>query len=205
MARLNADVPDELRKRLLHALVDEDISFAEWLRRQVDGNLKERQKEKEEHRTNSMGLWTSASEFYEAASLVEKKAEGRISIPAYFLSCRAIELVFKAFLRARGIGLEAMIRMRHDLNLLLSTAEREGLESFATLEVDQVNAIRAINPYYKGKELEYIVTGSKRYPHLRDLQSCASTLLKGTMKVCLEGRTAPVRKTGREGVSNGEG
>ena len=42
MARLNADVPDELRKRLLHALVDEGISFAEWLRRQVEAYLKER-------------------------------------------------------------------------------------------------------------------------------------------------------------------
>jgi hypothetical protein len=42
MARLNADVPDELRKRLLHALVDEDISFAEWLRRQIETYLKKR-------------------------------------------------------------------------------------------------------------------------------------------------------------------
>jgi hypothetical protein len=42
MARLNADVPDELRKRLLHALVDEDISFAEWLRRQIEAYLKKR-------------------------------------------------------------------------------------------------------------------------------------------------------------------
>jgi hypothetical protein len=39
MVRLNADVPDELRKRLLHALVDEDISFAEWLRRQIEAYL----------------------------------------------------------------------------------------------------------------------------------------------------------------------
>jgi len=43
MARLNADVPDELRKRLLHALVDEDISFAEWLRRQIEAYLKDRE------------------------------------------------------------------------------------------------------------------------------------------------------------------
>jgi len=43
MARLNADVPDELRKRLLHALVDEGISFAEWLRRQVDQYLAEKE------------------------------------------------------------------------------------------------------------------------------------------------------------------
>ena len=43
MARLNADVSDELRKRLLHALVDEDISFAEWLRRQIDQYLVEKE------------------------------------------------------------------------------------------------------------------------------------------------------------------
>ena len=49
MARLNADVPDELRKRLLHALVDEDISFAEWLRRQIEAYLAEK-KPKGKHR-----------------------------------------------------------------------------------------------------------------------------------------------------------
>ena len=36
MARLNADVLDDLRKRLLHGLVDENISFAKWLRRRAD-------------------------------------------------------------------------------------------------------------------------------------------------------------------------
>ena len=202
---MNADVPDELRKRLLHALVDEDISFAEWLRRKVDGDLKERHKEKEEHRTNSMGLWTSASEFYDAAIVVTNKAKGRISIPAYFLSCRAIELTLKAFLRSCGLGLGATTRMRHDLGALLVAAEKEGLKSFATLGTEEVNAIGAINPYYKGKELEYIVTGFKRFPHIRDLQSFASTLLKGTMKVCLEGRNAPVRKSGRESEPRKEG
>lgn len=33
--RLNADVEDELAKRLRHALVDEGITFAQWLRRQI--------------------------------------------------------------------------------------------------------------------------------------------------------------------------
>lgn len=194
MARLNADVPDELRKQLLHALVDEDISFAEWLRQRVDGDLKERRKEKEEHRTNSMGLWTSASGFFEAALVVTKQSEGRISIPAYFLYCRAIELMFKAFLRARGLGLDAVIRLRHNLNALLVAAEREGLKSIVTLDERQLAAIKMISTYYRDKELEYIVTGFKRFPDIRDLQSCASVLLEGTKRVCLEGRT--VKKGG---------
>jgi hypothetical protein len=193
MARLNADVSDELRKRLLHALVDENISFAEWLRRKVDGDLKERRKEKEEHRTNSMGLWTSARAFFDAASVVAKQSEGRISIPAYFLYCRSIELFLKAFLRARR-GLGAVIRLRHDLDALMLAAEGEGLKSVAPLGEEQVGAIEMINPYYRGKELEYIVTGFKRLPQITVLHSCAFTLLEGTKRVCLEGRTAQVRK-----------
>ncbi len=39
MIRLNADVDEELVKRLRHALVDEGITFAEWLRRQIDTYL----------------------------------------------------------------------------------------------------------------------------------------------------------------------
>ena len=41
MARVNAVIPDELRKRLYHLLLDQDISFSEWLRRQIEVYLKE--------------------------------------------------------------------------------------------------------------------------------------------------------------------
>jgi predicted nucleic acid-binding Zn ribbon protein len=34
--RLNANVEEEQAKRLKHALVDEGISFSEWLRQQID-------------------------------------------------------------------------------------------------------------------------------------------------------------------------
>lgn len=37
--RLNANVEEELAKRLKHVLVDEGISFSEWLRRQIDQYL----------------------------------------------------------------------------------------------------------------------------------------------------------------------
>ena len=37
--RLNANVEEGLAKRLKHFLVDEGISFSEWLRRQIDQYL----------------------------------------------------------------------------------------------------------------------------------------------------------------------
>jgi hypothetical protein len=43
VARLNAEVDEETRRKLYHALLDEGISFAEWLRRQIDAYLAERE------------------------------------------------------------------------------------------------------------------------------------------------------------------
>lgn len=41
--RLNANVEEDQAKRLKHALVDEDVSFSEWLRRQIDQYLSEKE------------------------------------------------------------------------------------------------------------------------------------------------------------------
>ena len=42
MVKLIALVEEEKRRRLYHILLDEDISFAEWLRRQIDAYLQEK-------------------------------------------------------------------------------------------------------------------------------------------------------------------
>jgi len=41
--RFNADVDVETAKRLRHILVDEEITFSDWLRRQIDAYLKEKE------------------------------------------------------------------------------------------------------------------------------------------------------------------
>ena len=43
MVRLNAEVDEERRRRLYHVLLDEDLSFTEWLRRQIDAYLVEKE------------------------------------------------------------------------------------------------------------------------------------------------------------------
>lgn len=43
MVRLNAEVDAERRKRLYHVLLDNGLSFTEWLRRQIDAYLAEKE------------------------------------------------------------------------------------------------------------------------------------------------------------------
>jgi hypothetical protein len=43
VVRLNAEVDEETRRKLYHALLDEEISFAEWLRKQIDAYLAEKE------------------------------------------------------------------------------------------------------------------------------------------------------------------
>ncbi len=140
-------------------------------------------------RTNSMGLWTYASDFASAATIVAMKAGNRISVPAYYLDCHAIELVLKAFLRAQGCTLDNLKSIGHNLDKLLASATQQGLPSLVALEPAQIEAIAMINPYYRHKELEYIESGYKTFPALDVLHSCAVTLLAATKSLCLESRT----------------
>ena len=43
--KLNALIDDNRVKRLYHVLVDEDLSFTEWLRRQIDRYLAEKERQ----------------------------------------------------------------------------------------------------------------------------------------------------------------
>jgi hypothetical protein len=42
MPRLNAEVDEVTRRALYHALLDDDLSFSDWIRRQIDAYIAER-------------------------------------------------------------------------------------------------------------------------------------------------------------------
>ena len=46
MARVNSVIDDELLRRLRHVLVDEGLSFSEWLRRQALATVEEQERKK---------------------------------------------------------------------------------------------------------------------------------------------------------------
>lgn len=192
--RINAVIDMDRKERLFQALLEERRTFTAWLRRQIDSHLRKRRLQAEEYRTNSMGLWTYAEDYFKAASAVEERFGSRPKSITYFLYCRAIELVLKAYLRSREIGLKPLMRLGHDLDALMDAADRENLKSLVTLNADQLDAIERINTDHVGKELEYIVTGYKQYPSIENLRSSAEALIRATTGVCIRGRE---RKPGK--------
>jgi hypothetical protein len=140
-------------------------------------------------RTNSMGLWTHANEFYQASCiLLQPNNEGLLD-PSYYLVSHSIELALKAFLRGSGVSLDDLKNPRkfgHDLNKGLNKSIRLGLKSFLPITEKDIFAISTINDYYKAKELEYIVTGFKRYPKMELLTSFNGRLLDAINQFCFD-------------------
>jgi hypothetical protein len=148
--------------------------------------------------TNSMGLWTHANEFYQASCiLVQPENEGLLH-PSYYLVSHSIELALKAFLRGNGVSLEDLKNQRkfgHDLEKVFNKCIQLGLESFLPITEKDKFAIITINDYYKTKELEYIVTGFKRYPKMELLTSFNARLLDSIRQFCFDKMNIHVART----------
>ena len=148
--------------------------------------------------TNSMGLWTHANEFYQASCiLVQPENEGLLH-PSYYLVSHSIELALKAFLRGNGVSLEDLKNQRkfgHDLEKVFNKCIQLGLESFLPITEKDKFAIITIYDYYKTKELEYIVTGFKRYPKMELLTSFNARLLDSIRQFCFDKMNIHVART----------
>lgn len=109
----------------------------------------------------------------------------------YYLFCRALELVLKAFLLTKGESLDALKkRYGHDLVALWSRAKECGLLDVIDLrtsefEADLVNA----NHYYKGKAFEYFdfrrwAHGFEGLPPFERFRDQVNDLVVRTKKYC---------------------
>lgn len=102
-------------------------------------------------------------EFLEAARR-EAALKNQISLPAYFLVARSIELGIKAFLVLKGHSEAQLKAIGHDLESALEEARRHGFDSLVSPSQDHKAALEILNLYYKSKDLEYTQTGYKSYP-----------------------------------------
>jgi hypothetical protein len=48
--RVNAVLDPDMKKRLYRVLLEEDLTFSEWLRRQIDAYLKEKEPKGKRHK-----------------------------------------------------------------------------------------------------------------------------------------------------------
>ncbi len=118
-----------------------------------------------------------AHDFAQAGELFHTHHPDTIAAPPFYLYCHAIELSLKSFLIVRGTSERELRRIGHDLEAGLEAASSQGLGEVASLPGEEQAAIRVMNQYYQGKELEYLVTGFKSYPTLNLLHSCATKLI----------------------------
>jgi SOS response regulatory protein OraA/RecX len=111
----------------------------------------------------------------------------------YFLYCRSIELVLKAFLLVKGVPKKDLPKRNlygHDLGKILEKAKELDLEKFVKITPEQEREISKANKYYASKGFEYfeVIRALKAYPELPDLQvldQVASELVTYLESFCL--------------------
>lgn len=74
-----------------------------------------------------------AQQFLDAAAREQASAKMQISLPAYFLAGRSIELALKSYMLLQGEDEPSLRRVSHDLAAALDEAVRLGLSSLITI------------------------------------------------------------------------
>lgn len=113
---------------------------------------------------------------------------------AYFLYCRSIELLLKAFLLGKGVPKKDLPKKKlfgHDLGKILKKAQKMGLYELVKITSEQEKEILKANKYYdsnKGFEYFDVHRAAKGYPELPDLlllEKAAAELVNYLKSFCL--------------------
>ena len=146
-------------------------------------------------RMGPVGFALYAEEFYIAGSSIPEHSKGRgntafTPVP-YYLMCRALELILKAYLLAEHRQIDELKNQYgHNLNKLWSEANKCGLSDILgtyslNFEADLTNA----NSYYQGKAFEYFdfsrwAHGYEDLPPLDRFKEEIQNIIEKTKKYC---------------------
>ena len=122
-----------------------------------------------------VGFWNLGQKFVEAGDKLQPPISTLAFFPLFLLYGHGIELGLKAFLISQGATEKELRDIGHDLTRALDAARAH--PSFEPLREKDLQVIDLLNPYYQGKEFEYIVPGAKQWPQAGDLSSVAHRLL----------------------------
>ena len=139
-------------------------------------------------RETPSGLLLHSREFVIAAGLVLNKASG-VSLPAYFLLGRSIELSLKAYLLACEMTIKELASRTfgHNLASLFAEACRRGLLDKVKIEPLEAGVLELLSYDYVEKRLEYRVTdGTYHLPHIDVTERIAQKLVSGLTGFCNE-------------------
>jgi hypothetical protein len=137
-------------------------------------------------RSTPHGFWRFSANYLLAARTVEVKIheEGQLFFPTLQLYGIAIELALKAFLLKRGLTLEQVKLLSHNLTKTLALARRHKLGREVKLDRREILAIHALDVNYSNHRLRYIVTGATVTPQLVYITRAAAELVIGLEYLC---------------------
>ena len=135
------------------------------------------------------GFFLYGKDFFDAAKGF-KQPEHYSPVP-YFLYCRSIELLLKAFLLGKDVPKKDLKNVYgHDLGIILKKAQEMDLREFVKITPEQEKEISRANKYYAFKGFEYFeftkaVTGYPELPDLLLLEKAAAELVTYLKSFCL--------------------
>ncbi len=140
-----------------------------------------------------IGFHRYASEFATWARQAHAGMGDKFSPVPYYLYCRSLEMVVKAFLLAKGVTQKELMKkgvLGHDLCKILLRAKELDLEQVVPFKPRWEAEVEKANGYYVDKGFEYfkVVTAVRGYPNLPELDilnELVSTLLIRLEHVCL--------------------
>jgi len=146
-------------------------------------------------RMSPVGFALYAEEFYIAAVSIpqQSRARGNTSFTPvpYYLLCRALELILKAFLLAEYRTLDELKqRYGHDLEKLWHEAIKHGLSEVVIETSSNFSSdLSKANSYYKGKAFEYFdfsrwAHGYKDLPPFERFRDDIKSVVEETKRHC---------------------
>ena len=136
-------------------------------------------------------FWSAAEDFLTAAQKTKSDDPWGLGHESrsvtFYLAGHALELVLKAFLRAKGFSIDDLKnKFGHDLEKLLNQAEAQDLAKFTAVSETHRKLVLLLNDSYKPKDLEYYVAGQKMWPNFRLLEEFIGNILTNTKQFCIE-------------------
>jgi len=147
-----------------------------------------------------MGFYNYASDFAKWANRAHAEKSKFFSPVPYYLYCRSIELVLKAFLLAKGLTKRQLKdrKLGHNLIALLDRAKKLDLEKIIIINPEWESQLNKANEYYNNKDFEYfnIGIGYHGLPSLNILNEVSKNLLISLKQICLDAADAhPITET----------
>jgi hypothetical protein len=142
-----------------------------------------------------LGFHRFACDFGSWGERAHDEASDHYSPVPYYLYCRSIELVLKAYLLARGLSKQeiASRRLGHGLMPLLAGARDHGLDALVQIESTWQRELARADDQYTKKDFEYFTVRFhvSDKPSLEALRQLSRALREATRQTCLDAADGP--------------